>query len=147
MNETSPDTPEVKKDYTYETMRILVELAEKGQLFPMFDFMAYVSGEKPDGKLSRPCRDRKRWPAFEVHCKSRIRSKRDAAILFWAGALVLAWYRATEGGRRATIYLCHGRKSPNRRVGRAVADLLRQSGLKARVKRHVDDATVLSVSF
>ncbi|KPJ86058.1 hypothetical protein AMJ57_00675 [Parcubacteria bacterium SG8_24] len=141
------DSDPAKRDYTLATMKILVELAEKGQLFPMFDFMAYVAGEEPDGKLGRPCRDRKRWPAFEARCRSRIRNMRDVATLLWGGALVLAWCRATEGGRRATIYLRHGRKPPDRRVTRAVADLLRQSGLQAYVRRHAEDGSVLSVRF
>lgn len=128
-------------------MDLLMKQAEKGTLHGFLEFVADLRGEQEEEGKSRKRKERKRWYSYGATVRSRFRRQLDVATFLWGSSLIAMLDRANEGGQHMTIHLSHGRKPPRRDIPRAVSNLLRQSGLKARIRYHTPNSTVLSVSF
>ncbi|MFC1703023.1 hypothetical protein ACFLZO_01000 [Patescibacteria group bacterium] len=128
-------------------MDLLMEQAEEGTLHNFLEFVSDLRGEQEEEGKSRKRKERKRWYSYGATVRSRFRRQLDVATLLWGSSLVAMFDRANEGGKHMTIHLSHGRKPPRGDIPRAVSNLLRQSGLKARIRYHTSNSTVLYVSF
>jgi len=154
MDGNKPDKPEPvgPKDMTVEAMKLLAELAEKGQLMGLMRLTADIFEKKAAEERgeSDPVQPSRRRPAFGIRLprldKRRRRiSDADRGVILWGLSLVCAFHRAMDGGRRTRIYLVTGRKAPTDAAVLVAVDLLRQSGLTVRLKDRRPDARVISI--